>query len=163
MTREHRRALENAVVHWREVYGLAFVIIGDRGLAEELSQEAYLRVTKAAPNLDLERPLRNLLMTTVRNLALNERRRRRPDALDAERVVDEDASEPIDRLVERERSAALNDALAALRPAWREAVFLKDGLGLRYREIAEVLETSEDVIRTTLHRARQRLRAGAPA
>ena len=50
-------------------------------------------------------------------------------------------------------------ALERLSPLWRSVLFLRDGLGFSYTEVAGVTGRSEDTIRVTLHRARRRIRA----
>jgi RNA polymerase sigma-70 factor (ECF subfamily) len=118
----------------------------------------------ATRELDASRPLGPLVLTTVRNLCLNELRRVRPGSLQAreaatgEVVRERPSSDPLEQLGAAERRDAVQTALARLSPAWREMVYLRDGLGFSYREVAAVAETSEDVVRTTLYRARARLR-----
>jgi RNA polymerase sigma-70 factor (ECF subfamily) len=52
----------------------------------------------------------------------------------------------------------LRKALAALPPAFRMTVFLRDIEGLSTREVAQVMDVSEDNVKTRLHRARLQLR-----
>ncbi|MFQ5654406.1 MAG: RNA polymerase sigma factor, partial [Planctomycetota bacterium] len=65
----------------------------------------------------------------------------------------------LEETTRREEIATVEAALAQLSPLWRAILYLRDGLGLSYREVAEVLDRSEDVVRVTLHRARLRIRA----
>ena len=152
--------------YWSQVYGFARAICGDAVGAEDLCQEAYLRLHERRESIDFGRPVLPLLLTIVRRLAISERRRRRPLTGGA---VEEDGAAVWEPLAPEESDPArraevvddcrqLGEALARLAPKWRAALFLRDGLALSYAEIADVIEASVDSVRTTLHRARQRLR-----
>lgn len=153
-----------AAAFWKEGYGLAWALIGDRGRAEELTQEAFLRLAKV-PFERAQSPAaaRALVLKTVRHLAIDELRRRSPESL--EEALEGGVGAPATRELDpaaaaeaSERCALVRQGLESLDPGWRAALYLRDGLGLPYRQIAETLDKSEDVVRTTLHRARARLR-----
>ena len=76
--------------NWRAAFGLALALVGDRGRAEELAQEAFLRVAERGEVEDEQRPL---LLATVRNLSIDELRRYR--------VEYGRADQPFDRRLER--------------------------------------------------------------
>lgn len=157
-------AAELAFVHWEDAFGLALVLVGDRGRAEELASEAFLRLVRSKRQLDTSRSLRPLILTAVRNLCLNDLRKKRPESLDTAhelglepaRAPSEDG--PASALERSEAKDAVQAALGQLSPRWREMVFLRDGLGFSYMEIAHLADTTDDVVRTTLSRARARLR-----
>lgn len=157
--REPRREPERA---WREAYGLAWALLGDAHRAEELAQDAFLRLRDRAPEDGA--PPRALLLKTVRHLAIDERRRRSPAGLGEEAEGHLGAGEPVDsadpalRAEVREQRERLHAALAGLDATWRAVLYLRDGLSLSYREVGEALGKSEDVVRVTLHRARRRVR-----
>ena len=70
------------------VYGVAINILGDRGLAEEVAQEAFVRAWRYADAYDPERAsVATWLLRITRNLAIDALRRRRPLALDPEMVA----------------------------------------------------------------------------
>lgn len=157
-------ALHSALPHWQEAFGLATVVLGDRAAAEDVCQEALLRL--AAMKRVVEEPgrVRPLFLRIVRNLAVSEGRRRRPDSLDARTeqagpVEDSAAPDPAEETHRAERARAVRAALEELNPVWRSVLYLRDGLGLTYAEIGEVVERSVDVVRVTLHRARRRIRS----
>ncbi|MDF1799055.1 MAG: sigma-70 family RNA polymerase sigma factor [Planctomycetota bacterium] len=173
MRDDRRRTIERAYEHWPAAYGLAVVLLGDHGRAEELCQDTFLRLMTTSSDIDASRPLGGLVLTTLRNLCINELRRTRAMSLDAwseasgtvapERdpqgaPLGHGPGDPITQLDRGERRAAVRSALERLSPAWREMVYLRDGLDLPYREIAAIADTTEDVVRTTLSRARARLR-----
>jgi RNA polymerase sigma-70 factor (ECF subfamily) len=159
MDEARRRTFERALSHWREVFVFARQLVRDRDAAEDLAQEAYLRLHASDAPLDETRPIRTLLFTIVRNLARSRARRRTEDRLEGD--ADDFAAAggaPPDLADAREEGVALCDALARLKPSWRAALYLADGLDCSYAEIAGCLGASEDTVRTTLHRARARLR-----
>ena len=154
-----RDDMQAATAHWREAYGLAWALVGDRAVAEELTQEAYVRLGRREASTDGDRPIRSLFLAIVRNLALDELRRRRVDVLEeAELLLDPADADPARIAASRESQRLVQEALDALSPAWREILYLRDGLSLSYRQIGELVEKSEDVVRVTLHRARLRVR-----
>ncbi len=164
-----RDDMEAAAPHWREAFGLAWAFVGDRARAEELTQEAFVRLGSMRRAPDRGQPIAPLLFAIVRNLALDELRRRRHESLDddaheqdsrAARVEADPASSNPAHLADRaERRERVRAALARLSPTSRAVLYLRDGLDYSYRQIAETLEKSEDVVRVTLHRARARVRA----
>ena len=150
--------LERALAHWGEVFGLALHLTGNRTQAEDLCQETYLRVARVSTPAD-GGSLRPLLFTVLRNLFRSELRRKRPGPLEgAPEELVESAPDPAARAATRDDVAALRDALQEMAPEWRAMLYLRDGLGLSYREIAIVLDKTDGVVRTTLHRARLRAR-----
>jgi len=153
--------MRDGVRHWREAYGLAWTLCRDRARAEELCQEALVRLGTMRRAPEVDRPVRELLLTIVRNLALSDMRRPEvgraaPEALDG--VPAPAADGPLRQASRNEEQALVRAALERMDPGWAAMLYLRDGLGLRYAEIARVLEKSEDVVRVTLHRARRRVR-----
>ena len=155
--------LVEARTHWGAALGLARSLLGDPARAEDVCQEAFLRLAKRAEEIDRGRPLRPLVLTIVRNLALSELRRLRPTSLEG--AIEDGATPPIakgrapDEAVGRaELVRRMRRALDRLPPAWRAYLYLREGLGLSPAQIAEVMEATPGVIRTTLHRARLRVR-----
>lgn len=65
---------------------------------------------------------------------------------------------PLDEALERERGRKLRDAVSSLPPRMRRSVMLRIDRGLRYREIASMMQVSVDTVKTQLHQARQRLK-----
>jgi RNA polymerase sigma factor (sigma-70 family) len=128
-------------------------MVGSRELAEDLGQEAFLRVWQRAPD-DLSAGQRSTWLNhTASNLAIDElrRRRRRPTAdLDVEELrssPDEDSLNP-DLLSARE-------ALGHLTPHERMVLLLRFEAGWSYAEIGAVLDRSAEAARKRVERARQ--------
>jgi len=128
--------------------------LGDPARAEDMAQEALLRVLRHAPRYEPRGQFRAWLATIARRLwlgALRERARRPEAALsegEPARVGD-----PEGALRLREAS----EALARLPPRHRTALVLKTVEGLSYRQIAGVLECAETDVANYVFRARRRL------
>ncbi len=137
---------------------LARRFLGSPADAEEIAQEALLRVWRAAPRWRAEAAFGTWFYRIVVNLCLNHMRRI-PDA------SLEDADEPIDpgpdaqaRLERRDDTLRLAAAIAALPPRQRAVVLLTYWEGLSNARTAEVIGTSVGGVETLLVRARKALR-----
>jgi RNA polymerase sigma-70 factor (ECF subfamily) len=144
----------------RHVYTLAYRLVGDRHEAEDVAQEAYLRVHRSLRSFRGESSFRTWLYRVVANVAMSHLRRRgrfgdlgdEPDLVVrvAETPTDDEASE-----VDRDE---LRRALAMLPDAQRVAVLMKDAYGFSCQEIADEMGVSEGAVKVRLHRARKRLK-----
>jgi RNA polymerase sigma-70 factor (ECF subfamily) len=153
----------SALKLWPKIFAYALALVRDRHGAEDLCQEAFLRLFTMKRGVDLGRSLLPLLLTITRNLAASAARKPRALPLDEEEAgvcaSGAPAGEgPMNGAARQEEGRAVQDALDRLSPDWRSVLYLRDGLGFSYREIAEVVKRSEDSVRVTLHRARQRIR-----
>jgi RNA polymerase sigma-70 factor, ECF subfamily len=139
--------------------GLARRICGNFADAEEIVQEAFLRVWINAPRWRPEALFRTWFYRIVFNLALN-RKRRAPFA------PLEDAGDPADpapradaAMEQRERDRLVARAVAELPARQRSAIALTYGDELSNAEAAAVLGTSVSALETLLVRAKRTLRA----
>jgi len=153
---------DGALAFWPRVVVFARQLSSSRDEADDLAQEAYLRFYRSR-NRSAE-PSNSggddgaLLFTITLNLARNRSRRRHEFELEGDPVPNSSADDPLVRAIGSEERAILSSALRTFSPGWRAALFLADGLDASYAQIAAVMGTSEDVVRTTLSRARRRLR-----
>jgi RNA polymerase sigma-70 factor, ECF subfamily len=121
-------------------------------VAEDLVQEVFLRIVRAAPGYDPRERERAWVFRIARNVLIDSQRREARSRED-HRPVDV-ASGPAQAL-----SAALDAALAALAPEDRECFLLAEVGGLTYAEIERVTGSSVAAIRSRVYRARMALRA----
>ena len=127
---------------------------GEVDTAHDLTQDVFLRVSRASvPQASdgeqaawLFRIARNILLDYLRRLG----RRPREAAADGQEVSVRPASQ--------ETSAAVNQALAALADVDRDVFLLKEAAGLGYDEIASICGLTPDAVRNRIHRARLVLR-----
>ena len=127
-------------------------MVGAPETARDLTQEVFLRVSRAGVPDAPEIGQRAWVFRIARNLALNHIRDtgRRPIAVELRQPA---VAAP------QELGIALRDAIGRLPSAERDVFLLREHGGLSYREIAEASEMTTDSVRAALHRARQQLRA----
>jgi RNA polymerase sigma-70 factor (ECF subfamily) len=143
----------------RQVFTLAYRLVGDRHEAEDVTQEAYLRVHRSLRTFRGESSFRTWLYRIVANTGLSHLRRRGRFgdlADDPDLVVRRSEPAPEGDVVDRDE---LRRALAELPDAQRVVVVMKDAYGFSCREIAEEMAISEGAVKVRLHRARKRLKA----
>jgi RNA polymerase sigma-70 factor, ECF subfamily len=144
----------------RFLYNVAYRLAGNDDDANDLAQEALLRVRKG---LESYQPgsMEAWLSRIVTNVFLDEvrRRRRRPVETmpeDPDRVLPPSAAADVatDKL-----SDEVQAALRGLPEDFRAAVVLADVVGLSYEEIGEALDVPVGTVRSRIHRGRRQLRA----
>ena len=129
---------------------------GDRALAEDLTQEVFLRVYQGLPKFSLRSKFTTWLFQVTKNRVLDELRasERRPRALVA--LDDIAPLEVLDQPVERlEEIDALWRAVENLSTDLKMALLLRDVVGLSYTEIAETLEVTLATVKWRIYKARE--------
>lgn len=126
-------------------------IVGQPDTARDLTQEVFLRVTRAGVPNDGVDGRRAWVFKIARNLALNHLR-------DQQRQPNTTPMTDVPRDGTQELAAAVHQALAALQDLDRDVFLLRETAGLGYDEIASACELTPDAVRNRLHRARQQLR-----
>ncbi|MTV27224.1 RNA polymerase sigma factor [Nitriliruptoraceae bacterium ZYF776] len=158
--RGDRRALEVLVdQHLDQLYTVALRIVGSPADAEDVVQEAVVRIWQQLPTFRGDARFSTWAYRIVTNLALDQVRRPRYETAvaDAPDVPLEDL-EPA-RLVEVSTELdRVGVALAQLTPPQRAAIVLAELVGLPQEDIAEVLDTTVSGVKNRLYRARTRLR-----
>lgn len=152
------------------VFNVAYRLLGNRGDAEDLAQETFIRVYRAMASFDLERPLSPWLKRITTNICLNwlEMQKARPQTTASDLAgVDEDedaldrfadpGSAPEQQLTEAEQAQHIRNALAHLPARYRVVVELRHYQGLSYEEIASALNVPVSTVKSDLFRARKRL------
>jgi RNA polymerase sigma-70 factor (ECF subfamily) len=138
---------------------LARRILGNEAMAEDVVQDAFLRVWINAPRWRPEAAFRTWLYRIVVNLCLNAKRRPADLPLDVAEHVADAGLAPDEQLGRHERDTRLAAAIDVLPERQRAAIVLTYQEALNNAEVAEVLETSVSGVETLLVRARRALRA----
>lgn len=143
----------------RQVYTLAYRIVGDRHEAEDVAQEAYLRAYRSLPGFRGDARFETWLYRIVANASMTHLRRRgRFGDLTADHdqaLVVQPAARPVEETVEEDE---VKRALQALPLGQRTVVVMKDIYGFSCQEIADEVGTTEGAVKVRLHRARKRLK-----
>jgi RNA polymerase sigma-70 factor (ECF subfamily) len=150
-------AFEELVARYeRTALGVAGRFLGDRHEAEDVAQEAFLKVLDAAERYIPAASFTTYLYAVISRLCMDRARKRRPVCLD-------DPPEPApapstdDLASARERDRAVSAALDRLPARQRMAVVLRHFEGLSYTDIAEAIGVSVKGVERLLARARQSL------
>lgn len=138
------------------VFNYILRLTGDRSLAEDLTQEVFLRVYQGLPSFSLRSRFTTWLFQVAKNRVLDELRalERRPRAVVA--LEDIPPLEVVDAPVERaEAIEAVWRAVETLNPDLKMALLLRDIVGLSYTEIAETLEITLATVKWRIYKARE--------
>jgi RNA polymerase sigma-70 factor (ECF subfamily) len=146
--------------HVPRVFALARRMLGDRTEAEDVTQEAMLRLWRIAPDWRAEgAAVSTWLYRVASNLCIDRLRRRRAISPEAPPDLPDPAPGAVATLEAADRAAALHAALARLPERQRLAVVLRDLEGRPNPETAAVLEVSIEAVESLLARARRALAA----
>lgn len=157
----------------RPVFSLIYRMVRDSAAAEDLAQDSFIKVLN---HLDKYRPefkFSSWLFKIANNVAIDFLRKRQldtvsidgsPHASTAAEVeatsieLSDSAESPLDELASRELGAIIEQAIAQLRPEYRNCIMLRHVEGRSYEEIAATLDLPLGTVKTYIHRARHQLR-----
>lgn len=162
-------SLEQQVTHyfeqWRDPVNRYLVaVFGHWGEAEEITQEAFLQLYRSLDSGQYINNVRAWVFRVAHNLALNRIKERQfVELLDNDRWEElqqsllSDGPTPEQRLLQEERFNRLRASISRLTLRERECLHLRTK-GLRYREIAEILDLGTSTVAETLYRVIDKLR-----
>jgi RNA polymerase sigma-70 factor (ECF subfamily) len=156
----------------RPVYSLIARMVQDPAMAEDLTQEAFVKAYRSLRTYDASRKLSSWLFKIAHNTTIDHLRRHVPDTVSLEAPQDEEGrgglaavlsdgsvEDPAAAAERRDMARSLERAISRLRPEYREAVVLFYLEGATYQEICEVTGLPLGTVKTNLHRARKELAA----
>src|SRR3954449_13394641 len=138
------------------IFNYVYRIVGDRSLAEDLTQEVFIRVFQGLPKFSLRCKFTTWLFQVTKNRVLDELRatERRPKA--TVNLDDIAPLEVVDAPFERiEAIDAVWRAIEALTVDLKMALLLRDIVGLSYTEIADSLEITLATVKWRIYKARE--------
>ena len=157
----------------RPVFSLVYRMVRDRELAEDLTQEVFVRTFNNLQRYDRSYKFSSWLFKIAYNLTVDHLRKKQvktismhgsPDAVTPERQeatslsLESDEESP-DAMVEaRELAGYLEDAIGKLRPEYRTAILLRHVEGRPYEEISDIMGVPLGTVKTYIFRARRELR-----
>ena len=138
------------------VFNYVLRLVGDRTLAEDLTQEVFLRVFQGLPGFSLRSKFTTWLFQVTKNRVLDElrARERRPRSVCS--LEDVAPFEVLDQPLERiEAVDALWRAVGDLNVDLKMALLLRDVVGLAYTEIADTLEITLATVKWRIYKGRE--------
>jgi len=157
----------------RRIYGICYRFTGNPTEAEDLTQEAFLKMFKNLSSFDPEKGgFTTWLTTLTRNLLVDNYRRTRmdrvSDSLDETYSGEDDGPTKAEKLADTGKSqeqlvsgqelrVQIQAALAQVSPDLREAVILRDLEDMDYKEIAEILGVPQGTVKSRISRGRAEL------
>lgn len=157
----------------RPIFSLIYRMVRDRELAEDLAQETFVKALNALDSYRPEYKFSSWIFKISNNAAIDHLRRREldtlsldgsphaatPDAVEATALQIGDRGEtPLDVVEAKELGGEIEQAIARLRPEYRQCILLRHVEGRAYEEIAEILDLPLGTVKTYIHRARNELR-----
>ena len=157
----------------RPVFSLVFRMVRNRELAEDLSQETFIKVLNALESYRPEFKFSSWVFKIANNAAIDHLRRRELDTLSLEGSphaetpqmveatalqIGERGETALGEVENRELGGEIERAIAKLRPEYRTCILLRHVEGRAYEEIAEILNLPLGTVKTYIHRARNELR-----
>lgn len=153
-------AFENIVQRWQiRLINFFYRSTSNRSDAEDLAQETFLELYRAAARYQARGNFSAYLFTVARRRLIDKYRKnaRRPlDIVDPTEFLMQQQTEQQDNTHEIEE--AFQNALTALPEKQRNAILMLQQQGLAYEEIAEAMGASIGAVKTWIHRARTHLR-----
>lgn len=156
--------------YFGRIFNFNYRFLGSREIAEDLTQEVFLRVYRSLPSYQPQAKFQTWIYTIARNLCLNEVRKNKQrffsleDALESQdgeikgQFGDPSAANPSEELQGKEQGVLIRQAVDSLPENQRTAVILQRYEGLSYDEIAATLGCSVPAVKSLLNRAKESLR-----
>ncbi|MGC8874162.1 MAG: RNA polymerase sigma factor [Chloroflexia bacterium] len=144
----------------RQVYNLAYRMLGNVQDAEDVAQETFLRAYRALDAFEIGKKFSCWLLSIASNLCIDLLRRRKFAWLSLQDVSYRTAAaqeEPVGSALRREQAHEVQRLLSRLPEKYRVVVVLRYWYDLSYEEIVEVTGLSLNTVKTRLHRARAML------
>jgi RNA polymerase sigma-70 factor (ECF subfamily) len=139
--------------HQGDVWRLAFHLVRDEDLADDVTQDAFVRAYRFLPRYRGDAKFSTWLFSVARNCALDELRK----AGRRRKVSTKLGAEPTPPAADHGAGIEVREALAALPLELREPVVLIDMFGVSYREVSSMLHLPEGTVKSRVHRARSLL------
>jgi RNA polymerase sigma-70 factor (ECF subfamily) len=158
--------------HRKPVYNFILRFVGDKETAEDLLQEAFMRVIKGAEAYKRQAKFTTWLYTIARNLCVDQTRRRKHRkhaSLDAPMDISDDSGTLLDVIPSNEMAsdrqslnkqlhATMHRAISALSEEQREVFLMREFLDLPFKQIADIVGVPENTVKSRMRYALEKLR-----
>ena len=145
--------------HQDTAWRIAHRFLGDSAEAEDMVQEAFLRIWAAAPRYRPTAAFTSYLYRVLVSLCIDNTRKKRPTPVENIVVADTASPGPAATLIRQEREVLIRQTMNALPARQRMVVILKYYEGLSYDEMALALATTAKAVERLLGRARKTLKS----
>ena len=166
------RAYEELLTRFQQpVYNIVYRLVTDPSDTADVVQEVFLKIFRSIGGFRGQSSLKTWVYRIAVNESHNHRRwfaRKRGqetgldddqgDGVTYEQTLPDHSQSPLEIAVDHETRAAIEEALQRVKPAFRDALILREIEGLSYDEIAEVLQVNINTVKTRIVRGRQSLR-----
>lgn len=154
-----RQAFAELVYNHREgMINVAYRMCGDPGLAEDIAQDAFIRVWQNLPKYQPKAPFKSWVYRIATNATLDALRSQK-ETVDIDNLpLSSSAKGPEMLLEDKERVSMVEQAVLALPPASRKVLVLREYEQLSYQEIADVLDIPLGTVMSRLSYARKAIK-----
>ncbi len=156
--------------YFKKILNFSYRFVNDRELAEDLTQEVFIRVYKSGPNYIPRAKFQTWLYTISKNICLNDLRKKRVKIYSLDNTIetsegsmthqlaDNKSNTPDQEMVAQERKKAIQQAINHLPENQRVAVLLRRYEQMSYDEIAQTMKTTSKAVKSLLSRAKENLK-----
>lgn len=143
-----------------KLFRVALRITYDRAEAEDVVQDTMIRVWNKRDEWDELESIEAYCLTVCKNLAIDRSQKMVAQSVELTPDLEQsaDASGPYDHLVRQEQTVLIHQLINELPDVQKMIVQLRDIEGESYKEIANVLQITEDQVKVNLFRARQKIK-----
>lgn len=144
----------------RAVYNTAYRMMGNREEAEDVSQEAFIRMYNSLSRYNPEYKFMTWAMKVTTNLCLDSLRKRKGEMLPIDEgfEIKDEKDTPEEEYIRKENQKLVQDAIMKLPDKYREFLILFHLRNLSYQEIIDITGESLTIVKNRLYRARQMLK-----
>ncbi len=156
--------------YYARILNFIYRFVNDRELAEDLTQEVFVRIYKSAASYHPRSKFQTWAFTIAKNTALNELRRPQKKDLSLEQSFGEEAdqpkihieaqaaSSPDHNLLQQEKTVLIQKAIEELPENQRLAIILQRYEEFSYEQIAQTMNCSVKAVKSLLNRAKENLK-----
>lgn len=148
----------------KQVYNIAFQYLKNQESAKDVSQEIFIKVYKYINKFNEKSKFSTWLYRIAVNACLDEIRKNKHELNQVTYQIDEDINIASDDLMpevtvlEKEKKEVIYDSINQLKKEYKTFIILRDIQGFSYKEISDITQTSIGTVKSSLSRARGKLK-----
>jgi len=144
----------------KAVFNTAYRMMGNREEAEDVSQEAFIRMFNSLSRYNPEYKFMTWALKVTTNLCLDSLRKRKAETvpIDEGFEIKDGKDTPEEEYIRKENQKLVQDAIMKLPDKYREFLILFHHRNLSYQEIMDITGESLTIVKNRLYRARQMLK-----